>query len=496
MRLIAPLLFGYLATLPGTATAAWHVAETAHFRVYADGPEARLRLQAERLEKFDKALRLARGVPETAPGPAGRLTVYLLADRRQVAALAQNSGAAGAYFPRAGASVALVADLPADDKAPGAMDAQAVLFHEYAHHFLATTWPSAAMPLWVAEGWAEFNATATFRKDGAILVGKAPAYRAADLQAPSALPLASILAGTADPVRPEERAALYGRSWALVHYLTFAPARQGQLSAYLRAILERGQTPAEAAAVFGDAAVLERELQRFLGRLRIQGYVLKPTLLAIPPVTLRSLRAGEAAILPVQVRLFSGLGVAAARALQPEAQAIAARFPDDATVQRTLAAVANAAQDYAAGLAAADAALRADPMLVAAHCDRALALIGLAVDTQDRRAERWADIRATIARARQIDPDDPRPPELLYRSYLVTGETPPLEARNALVRAFELAPQDRSLRMQTARMLIAGGQASAARALLQGLVGDPHAAWMGAEAAALIRSLEAPPALR
>lgn len=474
------------------ALADWRVAETAHFVVYADMSDGTLRRYAERLEKFDKALRLARGVADAPPPRAGRVTVYMLGSDTKVANLIGSANVAGAYIPRAGDSVAFVPEDAAGDFGnPGRITAEAVLFHEYAHHFMFTVWPDAALPSWVVEGWAEFNATAAFRKDGSILFGNAPNYRARGLLTGNPLPIEQLLAGAVGTLRADQRAALYGRGWALVHYLTFEPSRKGQLGAYLDAITRQRRTPEQAAAAFGDLGALHRELQRFLTQPRISGYTIRADLLTVPPVAVRSLGAGEAAMMPVRIRLERGVRGDAAATVYADAARIAARFPADPAVQVMLAQAAYAARDLGEALAAADRAVAADAAMLEAQYLRATVLMARAQAAGDLRAETWQDIRRAIGRANRLDPDDPRPLALYYRSFADRREPPPALARDGLLRAFALAPQDRALRLQTAAMLIGQRKLVEAREMLLVLTYDPHASGMGERASRMIDTIDA-----
>lgn len=491
MKWFVSLMFP-LVVAAAPAHAEWRVAETAHFVVYADSSEATLRRYAERLEKFDKALRLARGVDTVPPAKAQRVTVYMLASDGKVASLIGNARVAGAYIPRAGDSVAFVPEDAGGDRGnPRAITAEAVLFHEYAHHFMFTTWPDAALPSWVVEGWAEFNATAEFRKDGSILFGSAPGYRAYGLLNSNPLPIEQILAGAAGQLRRDQHAALYARGWALIHYLTFEPSRRGQLGAYLDAITRQRKTPEQAAAAFGDLAALHRELQRFINKPRIAGYTIPASMLAIPPVSIRVLGPGEAAILPVRIRSERGVDQQSAPAVYAEAVKIAARYPGDAAVQRGLAEAAFDARDYPAALAAADQAIAADGEMLEAPYFRALALMAIAREGRDRRPETWTSIRRSIARANRLDTEDPRPLLLYYRSFAEAGEKPDPLARDGLLRAHVLAPQDRRLRMMAAAMLTAEGRIDQAREMLLVLTYDPHASGMSETASRMIDAIDA-----
>jgi hypothetical protein len=120
------------------ASAAWYQAKTAHFTTYADEKPATLQDYATKLEKFDKAVRIARRMDDPPVGDAGRVSIYVLPDADAVEKLAAEKGAAGFYIPRASGSVAFV---PRDTGGNHQWDLtpSIVFFHEYAHLMLQNT---------------------------------------------------------------------------------------------------------------------------------------------------------------------------------------------------------------------------------------------------------------------------------------------------------------------------------------------------------------------
>lgn len=140
----------------------WHEASSKHFVVYADGLAENARKLADQLERFDAALRKIRGLPDPPLGPANRLTVIQLDDQGDIARLAGRSDVAGFYSGRASGSYAFV-PRRVGDGSRFAISPDAVLFHEYAHHFMLANYPGA-FPAWFVEGFAEFHATAKDRK--------------------------------------------------------------------------------------------------------------------------------------------------------------------------------------------------------------------------------------------------------------------------------------------------------------------------------------------
>src|SRR4051812_19863790 len=86
----------------GTAQAAWNEAISKHFHVYADESPDEIRAFATKLERFDAAVREARGKPDVNAGASTQVSVYVLPDVRAIEDLYGNGGAgvAGFYIPR------------------------------------------------------------------------------------------------------------------------------------------------------------------------------------------------------------------------------------------------------------------------------------------------------------------------------------------------------------------------------------------------------------
>ncbi|MEZ0243327.1 MAG: hypothetical protein ACAH11_08135 [Sphingomonas sp.] len=464
------LLLLALLMLPGVAHAEWYEASSAHFVVYGNDRPERLKKFADDLERFDQAMRALRRMPNEPVGKANRVIVYMLPTVAAVAKLHGDKLVGGFYIPRAGGSTAFVpkrGDGPNDDMV------QIILFHEYTHHLMFSVYAHAAFPAWVVEGWAEFHSTAQIKKDGGVMFGYAPANRAFGLLSGNPLPLERILSADTSNLNPEQTDALYGRGWALTHYLTFEPSRKGQLTQYL-AEINAGKSAAEAAKVFGDLRVLHRELERFLNASRISGYPIPASAITVGEITVRKLTDGEAATMDVRIRSKRGVDETTAPAVYAAAKKAAAPFPNDPGAQIVLAEAAYDAGDYAECEAAADRAIAVNANAADAFVYKAMARMAVADKKDDDTRETWRGIRAIIAAANKIDPDDPEPLILYFRSYGEARQAPTQIAKDGLYRAFELAPYDSGLRLNVAQMLIYDGKPAEARILLMPLAFNPH----------------------
>ena len=473
---------------PATAHADWYEASTDHFVVYSDDKPERIERFATQLERFDKALRALRGLTAEPVGNANRVTVYVVDGTSVVARLAGSSNVAGFYRPRAGGSMAVAPRRAGMDALD--LSAQAILLHEYTHHLMLSRWPHAAFPSWFVEGYAEFHATARFEKDGAVAFGLPPQYRAYGLLAGNALPAEKLLTAEGRKLNDEQRDGLYGRGWLLTHFLTFGGNRPKQLGIYLEAI-NSGKPPLEAAtSTFGDLKTLDRELERYKTG-KFQGRMIPANAITLGPITLRKLTPGEAATMDVRIVSKNGVNEKTAPGVYAQARKAAAPFPNDPGAQIVLAETAYDAGDYQEAEAAADRAIAADPKAVDAFVYKAMARMAVAGKAGDTSKETWAAIRKIIAAANRLDPDDPEPLILFYRSYVEAGQAPTKNARQGLYTAFMLGPQDRGLRMNAAASYLQEDNGPMARALLKPLAYDPHNGEMAKVAADLIAAIDA-----
>lgn len=470
------------------AHADWYEASTRHFVVYSDQSAASVTEYATELERFDKAARTLGGWPDEPTARPNRVTVYVVPSLSMVRALARNDKVAGFYSARMAGSLAIVPRRSGNGGKTD-LDAQQVLLHEYTHHLMATVSPHAVYPAWFVEGFAELYATTVFERDGSVLIGNPPLYRAYGLLRGNLLPVERMFAADTSKLNDEQRDALYGRGWLLAHYTLIARKRPGQLAAYLNALNE-GKPAMEAAGVFGDFRALDRELERYK-LSKLSAYRVDAKAIGTPEVAVRKLTPGEEATMKVRIRSKVGVNATTAPEVYADAQKAAAPFPDDAGAQIVLAETAFDAKDYAAAEAAADRAIAADPKAVDGYLYKAKARMALARKAGDRSKETLAAIRKVIADGNRLEPDDPELLVLYYRSFADPGFAPTKNAKDALVRAFELAPQDSRLRMNTAMLYLREGDKAMARSLLAPLAWQPHQRGLSAVAARMIERIDA-----
>lgn len=473
---------------PVTAYADWYEASTDHFIIYSEDSPERLKRFATQLERFDKALRAMRGLADAPVGEANRVVVYVVDGVDTVERLARVSGAGGFYRARAGGSLAVVPRQPPTHGLD--LNTHQILLHEYTHHLMRSLWPSTAFPSWFVEGYAEFHATARFERDGGVSFGLPPQFTIRELLVRNTLPAERLLTSPALSLKGTERAGLYGRGWLLTHYLSVSDKRPKQLETYLTGI-NRGKTSLQAATdAFGDLRVLDRELESYKTGTFL-GWTVPASLFTVGPIKLRKLTPGESATMDVRITSKNGVDERTAPRVYAQAKRAAAPFPHDPGAQIVLAEAAYDARDYREAEAAADRAIAANPNAVDAFVYKAMARMAVAKDAGDKSRETWAAIRKLISAANRLDPEDPEPLILFYRSFAVAGLTPTKNAREGLYTAFQLGPQDLDLRMTAVESYLQDNNPAMARELLKPVAYDPHNQRMAGIASDVVAAIDA-----
>jgi tetratricopeptide (TPR) repeat protein len=473
-----------------TANADWLEASSDHFVIYSDQSEKSLRLFAERLELFHAAMAKVLRKDLSKPSPSNRVTIYVVSNEAEVRELvrANSRYIAGVYLPRAGSTVALIPQL----KGAGSkfeLSPETILYHEYAHHFMAGI-TVRAYPRWFVEGFAEFFASVRFRSENVDL-GMPATHRAVELELSRRVPMRQLLSydgGAQDPKFGSD--AFYGESWALFHSLEFAPERAGQLAKY-QDLLAQGTPALEAAeGAFGDLDKLDKDMRAYWRRRLLSYLALDRNTLVTGPINVGKLSPGVAEMMPTAIRFRVGAKPEEAVALLPQAQRVAARHPDDAAVLADLAKAEFDAGNDDAAIAAADRAIAIDPRQINAQIQKGYALFHK-VETGVLPKESWLDVRNQFVKANKIENDNPIPLVQYYVSFLVEGEQPTRNSIDGLAWAMELAPFDSSVRWMVARQLIADDRLADAAQTLAPLAYSPHRNENTDRALQLLKDVEA-----
>lgn len=447
--MIKRLLLATSALLSTTAHAEWYKASSNHFVVYADDSQTSIKDFTERLEHFDKALRVWHVTKEDARGPSARVTVFLLNDVGAIERLSGHANVAGFYEPRAGTSVAF-----SPRTGSGDLSARAILFHEYTHHWMLTNWTDAAMPPWFLEGFAELHATALFRGKS-IIFGAVPVYRRYTIGQMNLMPMDRMLKFDLGKLSGEEIDALYSHGWALAHYLTFDPERRKLLANYVGA-LNAGKAP-DPAMLVTDGGNLDLKINSYVRRSSLPSAAFSFDQLPIGAVDVRPLTPAEAAIMPAVILSQRGVSKKNAPQVAALARKLAAPFPSDAAAQNELAEaeydlcstdVSLPADCFGQAEAAAERAIAADPKSVHALLYKGMAEAGALKRAKITDPARWAAARKWFLAANKVDTEAPEPLIAFYDSFAEAGAAPTANAQSALLYAYALAPYDSRLRMR------------------------------------------------
>ena len=470
------LLFVALSfALASPASAKWRKVESDHFVIYADKSEDDLREFATQLEQFHSAMAYVRGIDFEKPSPSNRVTIYVAGSYQNVRRLFgdQNAAIGGFYRPIAGFSHAVVPDIR--QGRGGISDELNTLLHEYAHHFqFATT--RERLPRWLTEGYAEFFAAAEFERDGSMTIGRPNLMRAEEIVNGRYVPVEQLL--DIDLYIAESTGmydSYYGRSWLLLHYLTFSREREGQLMRYWNAVASGEKSLAAAERIFGDIQDLEDDMRAYGNGGRMAAITVLPENLATGTITVRELSEGEADAMWTMMDVRTGVGDDRRPEVLEKARALAARYPDDAGVLTVLAEIEYDSENDAEAIAAASRARQLDPTRAAAYVYEGRARFRQAgeVEGADAQAAYDAALKPFLA-LNQIEPDHPLPLRYYYRSFVEQGRTPPEAARHALERAAQLAPFDHSLWVEAARMQAMEGKIALARSSLAPAAASAH----------------------
>ena len=468
------------------ALADWRRAESANFIVYSDGNETDLRAYVQKLETFDRVLRMRFNLPLDEPA-ARKLPIYLLSNRRALLTVRPGAadGVAGIYFP-ASEGVFAIALRNGDDD---------YVLHEYTHHFLMQHF-SNVYPGWLTEGFAEYFMTARIAREG-IDIGGYNENRALTLLGTDWLPLEVLLSKRPlEVTRSADKDSYYPVAWLLTHWFLGDRARATQLQAYL-ADIGAGGDPVE--AMTRATGLSMRELRQALERYTRTGMPVMRYPNDGAPASMVVTRLPESAndLLLLNQRLKIGGTEEQRAATLAEVRTAAARHPNDPLALLALGHAGLHFGDREGGVAALNQLLEIDPNHVEA-------LQFLTWDLITRSREDGADERALLAQARayvvrayEVAPDDYFTLYLIAIMRETSANYPTENDLNAWRQAYAISPQLANIRLGYGSALMRAGKPDAAIALLTPLANSPHGGGAAEAAQALIdraRAGEAPPA--
>lgn len=476
-----------LAAIAAPANAAWNVARTKHFVIYANKNPKTLLDFATKLEKFDQGVRAAINMDDPPIGDGNRLTVYALRSVEDVRALIHDKTGfiGGFYTGRVRGSLAYIPEQAIDYEGNNAL-----FFHEYTHHLMMQDL-DRPYPEWYVEGFAEFFSTPKFDKDGGIWFGLPAQQRAWGLFNGPKFPLQSLFAGLQPNLTNEQREVFYGRGWLLAHYLLMDPRRQGQLTKYVAAMAHGASALAAGKQTFGDLAQLDKELDAYQTQ-RLYEFKVGASNIHISAIDVQPMSAGAAAVVLDRAKIKFDDDKDTDETLASDVRSIESRFPGDELVETTLAEAELHRGHAAAAEAAADRALKSNPSSTEAMVLKGRAMEDLAEATDGpNRPALFEEARQVLIAANKLDTEDPEPLFEFYRSFPREGVRPTDNAIAALHYASDLAPQDIGVRINSAIAYLNEGKLKEARSALSVVAYSPHADTAAAVAQRMMADIDA-----
>jgi tetratricopeptide (TPR) repeat protein len=479
-RLTSYAALAFLALAPAAARASeWHAYDTKHFIIYTKSDAKDVERLAAGLETVDGLMRLASAISDKMEPIKVRIYEVDNDGDVETALGLSDSGVAGFYDSNILGPFLVTphtTTFHAGDFTP-----ELVLHHEYAHHFMLQYFP-AIYPQWYVEGYAELIGSSKIQPDGKVAYGMAAKHRGNEI-AVDWVPLQDLF------LKPPEKIVYfdtYGQGWAMTHFFTFSKARAAQLRSYFNA-LNSGQSPADAAKVFGDLAELNREARAYVtaGSFEyklVSVPISKPVIQAVHPVS-----DAEAALIPetiafrdTELSLYRKAGDREHERhlretnLQHIREKVQ-RYPSDPYALYLLAEAEYTFGNYPQSEAVANRLLVLDPNhvrgLVIKSLNVARAATGL---TGAARTAKAKEARDLALKANKGDPNDPLPFVAFYQSYHLAGLAPPPAAVEGLAAASATLPDNSEFRQLLVDELEAEKKWALAIATLQPIANDPH----------------------
>ena len=443
------------------AHADWLRAESERFILYTEGREADARDYLQTLESFDRMLRISVGL-DVNEAPFRKLPIYLLGSQRDIRVIAPARGGnlAGFY-------VASEEDIFAVGTRSGGDDA--VLLHEYAHHFMMQNFASA-YPAWFVEGFAEYYMTARFGR-GTVEVGHYHENRAYWLQAANWLPLETLLASRPGEVRRNAE-SYYPLAWLLTHWFMSDEQRRSMLHAYMMDIGSGGD-PAQAMerATGLTLTELRRTLSGYMrgglpyARLTYDFPAAQPTITRLP-------RSANDLLL-VNQRLKVGVPDDQREATAEEVRRRAARHSDP-FARLVLGHAELHFGDAARGETILTELLADEPDNIEALQLMASARMAQALEAPENQTALLNTARGFLARAYRQDQEDYRTLYLLADSRVGMPDYPNDNDMLTWRSAYVIAPQLGATRLGYAQALLSRGETDLAVDILRPLANNPH----------------------
>jgi hypothetical protein len=435
------------------ASAAWRVVETDHFIYYSEASPKELTDTVTRMEKFDKLVRALTNNTR-APSPL-KVTVFEVGSMDDVnATFPYPMQGVGGYYNSTAQGPFLVTfrqALTTGTRSARKASRQSYAWgpevrqHEYLHHYMYQYF-NANYPSWYSEGFAEYYGTMAFPEDNVAEIGHAPYFRIDTIRNGSWVSAKDLLTAKSY-ADVKDIGALYAQGWLLTHLAAQNPERGEQLKKYLAAVAGGTDYAKAATDAFGDLDALNRDLKQHLKQIEAMRLSLKPMDVGASPV--RELSELESNLMRYKIRLYSGYEISDLPQIISAVRKLRAAQPDDPMGLAVQAQLENLAGKHADALNDANRLLALKPGSVEGLTEQGKAMAGLL--TPASPASEWDAARQPLRAAIAASAVSTEPRVALFQSFLDQRVEPSIEAQNALVEAFNLLPQNDSIRYLLAR---------------------------------------------
>jgi tetratricopeptide (TPR) repeat protein len=269
----------------------WIEVDSPHFRVLSNGRASDARRVAQEFEQLHYVF--ATQFPDFRLESGAPLVIFAARDEATAKAMepvvwkSKGVKPAGVFHHGWDKQYVMVR---LDSWGPGARE---VVYHEYTHSILHMN--SRWLPTWLDEGLAEFYAYTRFQEHE-IYIG-APSERTGILRAKPLFPVEELISDLSRYQNDAFNAEMsYAESWALVHFLTFAPGMENgaRLNRFYKALQSGIPQNKAFEDTFGDFKKIDARLGDYVKSYSFQAYhLLNPPKIEEKDFTLHPLTMAE-----------------------------------------------------------------------------------------------------------------------------------------------------------------------------------------------------------
>ena len=376
-------------------------------------------------------------------------------------------------------------------------DTFGTIFHEYTHFMLDTSIGKANIPPWFNEGLAEYYQTYKIEEDQKVTLGIVQSGHLNLLQQTKLIPLNQFFAIDNYSLHANgdhSRSIFYAQAWVLMHYLIQGNGGNNvkSLERFLSLVL-RDVAPESAfkQAFNSDYATMERELTDYIRKNKYTAslFPLKNKLMfdaemTVAPIS-EAMTTSYLGDLLVHTQQYNDAEIQLKQALAAE--------PDSVMANTSMGLVKMKQRNFPEAKRFLERAIALDGKSAFAHYNYAFALSREGLDefgyAQNYTPETAAKMRASLAKAIELNPQFPESYRLLGFVSLVTGD----DLDNALKlvnRGLAVQPGDPGLMLVAAKIMFRQEKFDAARSLAEKVAKSTEKKETKADAEEVIATIE------